>query len=129
MIVNKSESIISRVNKIRDNIMDELKNAKVELTNKIEDADKYYGEQLEITQSSIDRTKVLLKELILRTKEDLLSQLKNESNEIKSYINTTKDEIFKDRGTVQESYNDKLRKIKDICSTYFAKYEKELQNN
>jgi len=100
MIINKSESIISRVNKIRDNIMDELKNAKVELTNKIEDADKYYGEQLEITQSSIDRTKVLLKELILRTKEDLLSQLKNESNEIKSYINTTKDEIFKDRGNV-----------------------------
>jgi predicted phage gp36 major capsid-like protein len=71
MIVNKSESIISRVNKIRDNIMDELKNAKVELTNKIEDADKYYGEQLEITQASIDRNKVLLKELILRTKEDL----------------------------------------------------------
>jgi len=44
MIINKSESIISRVNKIRDNIMDELKNAKIELTNKIEDADKYYGE-------------------------------------------------------------------------------------
>lgn len=44
MIVNKSESIISRVNKIRDNIMDELKGAKAELTNKIDENDKYYGE-------------------------------------------------------------------------------------
>jgi len=36
----------------------------------------------------------------LRTKEDLLSNLKSESTEIKNYINTTKDEIFKDRGNV-----------------------------
>ncbi|CDW72692.1 UNKNOWN [Stylonychia lemnae] len=129
MIVNKSESIISRVNKIRDNIMDELKNAKIELTNKIEDADKYFGEQLEITQASIDRNKVILKELILRTKEDLQGSLKKESEDIKSYIHTTKDEIFQDRGTVQDKFNEKLRKIKDICSTYFAKYEKELLNN
>lgn len=51
--------------------MDELKNAKNELTSKIEEADKYYGEQLEITQSTIDRNKILAKDLLLRTKEDL----------------------------------------------------------
>jgi len=49
MIINKSESIISRVNKIRDNLIEELKTARVDLTSKLEETDKYYGEQLEIT--------------------------------------------------------------------------------
>ena len=48
MIVNKSENIISRINKVRDNIMDDLKNSKNELTNKIEETDKYFAEQLEL---------------------------------------------------------------------------------
>ena len=41
MIVNKTESIVSRVNKVRDNIMDDLKKAKEELSNKIEETDKF----------------------------------------------------------------------------------------
>jgi hypothetical protein len=41
MIINKSESIVTRVNKVRDNIMDDLKKAKEDLINKIEDTDKF----------------------------------------------------------------------------------------
>lgn len=48
MIVNKTESIISRINKIRDHIMEELKKAKDELTIKIEENDKYCIDQIEI---------------------------------------------------------------------------------
>eukprot|EP00347_Sterkiella_histriomuscorum_P022884 403336796 len=129
MIVNKSESIISRVNKVRDNIMDELKTAKTELQTKLEETDKYYGDQMEITQSQIDKNKVLQKEMLLRTKEDLQQSIKNESLELKNYINLTKDEIYNDRGNIQNKYDDKLRKIKEICSQYFNKYEKELLNN
>ena len=44
MIVNKSESIITRVNKIRDHIMDDLKLAKTELTSKIEENERYFTE-------------------------------------------------------------------------------------
>lgn len=62
MILNKSESIISRVNKIRDNLTEELKLARHDLTTKLEETDKYYGDQLEITQANIDRNKALNKE-------------------------------------------------------------------
>lgn len=48
MIVNKSENMISRMNKIRDNIMEDLKLSKTELTNKIGETDKYFNEQIEI---------------------------------------------------------------------------------
>jgi hypothetical protein len=44
MMVNKSENIISRMNKIRDNIVDELRTSKAELTNKMEDADRFFTE-------------------------------------------------------------------------------------
>lgn len=42
MIINKSESIISRVNKIRDNIMDDLGKTKGDIHNKLEELDKYF---------------------------------------------------------------------------------------
>jgi len=44
MILNKSENIISRINKVRDNIMDDLKMSKSELTSKIEETDKFFSE-------------------------------------------------------------------------------------
>ena len=48
MILNKSENIISRINKVRDNIMDDLRISKTDLTTKIEETDKFFSEQLEI---------------------------------------------------------------------------------
>ena len=62
MIVNKSENIISRVNKVRDNIMEELKNSKQELSNKIEESDKYFVEQFDSVNANMDRNKLLAKE-------------------------------------------------------------------
>lgn len=41
VIVNKTESIISRINKVRDNIMDDLKKIKDETSIRIDETDKY----------------------------------------------------------------------------------------
>jgi hypothetical protein len=71
MIVNKSENIISRVNKVRDNIMEELKSAKNDLTAKIEESDKFFNEQLDSMHASIERNKLFAKEQLIRAKEDL----------------------------------------------------------
>lgn len=48
MIINKTESIVSRINKVRDHIMEELKKSKEHLSNKIEEADKYSLDQFEV---------------------------------------------------------------------------------
>jgi hypothetical protein len=57
-MINKTEGIISRVNKVRDNLMDELKKSKEELTLKIDETDKYCVDQLDILQSSIERNRL-----------------------------------------------------------------------
>jgi hypothetical protein len=47
-MINKTEGIISRVNKVRDNLMDELKKSMEVLTLKIDETDKYCVDQLDI---------------------------------------------------------------------------------
>jgi hypothetical protein len=41
MMVNKTDGIVSRINKVRDNIMEDMKKQSFDLTNKIDDADKF----------------------------------------------------------------------------------------
>lgn len=41
MIVNKTESIISRVNKVRDNLLEDIKKSREELQLKLNETDKY----------------------------------------------------------------------------------------
>lgn len=41
MIVNKTDGIVSRVNKVRDNIMEDLKKQRDDLSHKIEETDKF----------------------------------------------------------------------------------------
>jgi hypothetical protein len=62
MMVSKMEAITSRLSKIRDQFSDDLKNARNELTLKIEETDKFFNEQVEILQASIERNKVMAKE-------------------------------------------------------------------
>jgi pyruvate/2-oxoglutarate dehydrogenase complex dihydrolipoamide acyltransferase (E2) component len=70
MMVSKMEAITSRLSKVRDQFQDELKNARNELTLKIEETDKFFNEQVEILQASIERNKVMAKEQLTRAKED-----------------------------------------------------------
>jgi hypothetical protein len=57
MMINKSESILTRVNKVRDMIMDDLKKTKDDLLVKIDECDKFAIDQGEILQASIERTR------------------------------------------------------------------------
>lgn len=58
-----------------------------------------------------------------------MATIKNESNELNQVIAKSKEASNKHKEELQLNYDDKLRKIKEICSQYFSKYEKELLNN
>ena len=106
--------------------MDELKSSKNDLTLKIEETDKFFNEQVEILQSSIERNKGLAKEQLTRAKEDFQRALKNEGLELKAHIANTKDEINQLREESQARYEEKLKKIKEVCAQFFNKYDKQL---
>lgn len=93
MIITKSESLQARLAKTKDALQEELKTSKNDLTVKIEETDKFFNEQVEILQASIERNKVTAKEQLQRAKDDFHKSLKSESNDIKAVIGRTRDEI------------------------------------
>jgi hypothetical protein len=69
-MATKTENITNRLTKIRDQLTDELKTAKNDLSHKIEETDKFFNEQVEILQASIERNKIMAKEQLTRAKEE-----------------------------------------------------------
>jgi len=45
---------------------------------------------------------------------------------MKTALTDAENSMNEHRNELQNKYTDKLRNIKDICSTYFIKYEKDL---
>ena len=126
MMINKTESIASRLSKTKDLLMEELKLNKSELGLKIEETDKFFNEQVEILQSSIERNKVTAKEQLSRTKDNFQKSLITESTELKAFIAKTRVEIKEQSDIEKAKYEEKLKKIKEVCAQFFNKYDKLL---
>ena len=126
MMATKTENITNRLTKVRDQLSDELKTSKNDLSLKIEETDKFFNEQVEILQASIERNKVMAKEQLTRAKEEQQKALKNESAELKVFIGRTKEDVNKQREEAENRYEEKLKKIKEVCAQFFNKYDKQL---
>jgi CHASE3 domain sensor protein len=70
MMITKTENISTRLSKTKEQLLDDLKTAKNDLTLKIEETDKFFNDQVEILQASIERNKIMAKEQLTRAKED-----------------------------------------------------------
>ena len=46
--------------------------------------------------------------------------------ELRTFVHDITNQAQKNREDLQEKYNEKLKKIKDVCAQYFSKYEKHL---
>ena len=125
-MVKQIESLSTRLTKAKDTLTDDLKTAKHVLTFKIEETDKFFNEQVEILQGTIERNKGISKENLSRVKEDLLKTIKSESEQLKSVIVKTKDEVTVQREEAQSKFEDKIRKIKEVSAQFFNKYDKKL---
>ena len=49
-----------------------------------------------------------------------------ESDSLKTYVLGVTSNASAHRETLQDRYDEKMEKIKDVCANYFAKYEKHL---
>jgi hypothetical protein len=52
--------------------------------------------------------------------------MQDEIETLKTFVGTITAHAQAHREELQEKYNDKLSKIKDVCAQYFSKYEKLL---
>ena len=65
---------------------------------------------------------------IEKTNDEFRGLVNRETEDLKLFVNNITSASQAHRETLQEKYNEKLAKIKDVCSAYFSKYEKHLLN-
>jgi hypothetical protein len=60
--------------------------------------------------------------------DKLAESIKTETENVRSFVTSTTAKASAHRESLQEKYDEKLDKIKDVCAQYFSKYEKHLMN-
>ena len=70
----------------------------------------------------------MLIDRIDKTNEEFSTLLNKETEDLKLFVNSITSQAQAHRENLQEKYNEKLGKIKDVCAQYFSKYEKHLMN-
>lgn len=58
----------------------------------------------------------------------LRTEIATEAENVKVFVTNTTNRASAHRENLQEKYDEKLDKIKDVCAQYFSKYEKHLMN-
>jgi len=86
-------------------------------------------EQFESLQLKINETKSNLKADLNAQRDDLTAKQNEEVNKLKDYVITATEKVNTNNGDIYEQYDEKLKKIKDVCAQYFSKYEKHLINH
>ena len=56
------------------------------------------------------------------------NDMKKENEQLKIYVVDVTNRSKNHREVLQAKYDEKMEKIKDVCTAYFSKYEKHLVN-
>ena len=86
-------------------------------------------ENYDSTNLKINETKNTLKGDLNSLRDDLTAKQNEEVNKLKDYVITATEKVNTNNGDIYEQYDEKLKKIKDVCAQYFSKYEKHLINH
>ena len=97
-----------------------------ELTQTIDGNHKYCYEQVEYLQKVLANNDKDLKNEIAASTEKYNKKFEEKIEFIRNCITRIEDKNQADSEEMQEKYNVKLAKIKDVCAQYFSKYEKHL---
>lgn len=81
---------------------------------------------MQVMERTIKNDKNHVTNQIKETNLEFKKQLQSQIDELKTFVNNISNNAKAHREQLQESYNEKLSKIKDVCAQYFSKYEKHL---
>lgn len=59
----------------------------------------------------------------------MLASQRLEIENLKTYVTVATEKVNTNNDGIYEKYDEKLKKIKDVCAQYFSKYEKHLINH
>ena len=124
----KISQVGARVDKTKEFLEKDINETREEIYGKIESNDHFCVEEFASIKSKASSDKIQLTDLITKLDEEFHTILNKETEDLKLFVNSITSAAQAHRETLQEKYNEKLGKIKDVCAQYFSKYEKHLMN-
>lgn len=118
----------ARLEKTKENLQDEISRTRDEIYVKIDFNDRFCIEQFDLIKNHSSKDRSTFQNAMNELRDQLQSEMTNEADQIKSYVLQITNRASAHRETLQEKYDEKLDKIKDVCAQYFSKYEKHLMN-
>lgn len=70
-----------------------------------------------------------LKTSIDQLRDELKQSQKDEIDKLEKFVQNATEKVNTNNDGIYEKYDEKLKKIKDVCAQYFSKYEKHLINH
>ena len=127
--IKQNERLEGKITKSKNQNHDDLVKAKEEINVRIEDLDKILADQGEAISQLHVSFKQQIQQQISAVKEEVLQNQKNEIDTLKNFVRIATEKVNTNNDGIYEKYDEKLKKIKDVCAQYFSKYEKHLINH
>ena len=108
---------------------DDLQKVKDELSLRVEENEKALEEHRELNTQKHNETKCIAEQKIQNLKDQLVLTQKQEIEGLKSFVKEATETVNTNNDDIYIKYDEKLKKIKDVCAQYFSKYEKHLINH
>ena len=128
-MIRQNEKIENRINKNRTQGQDDLNKVRDELTVRIDDLDKFQQDYSDQNNLKHNEAKLALKQEINTLREETLNAQKMEIDNLKNFVQIATEKVNTNNDGIYEKYDEKLKKIKDVCAQYFSKYERHLINH
>ena len=129
-MLTASQDTISRLsakmNETKNEFLNKVDFTHQELNQQAELNHKWTVEQVEQIHKMLQSDKSDVKKEINMTNEVFKKQLFEQVDNLKNYVGRIDATAATHREEMQDKYNEKLQKIKDVCAQYFSKYEKHL---
>ena len=93
---------------------------------KIDANDRFCIDQFEHIKEHSNKDRTSFTTAITEMRDELKLDMSKDSETLKSYVLGVTNNATAHRETLQDRYDEKMDKIKDVCANYFAKYEKHL---
>ena len=112
--------------KVTTTLKTQISDLDTHLSTKMEKINVQVAEELAVVTKSVESIKNECITAVDEIRVEISGGMSSETEQLKTYVIQTANRASAHRETLQKYYDEKLDKIKDVCASYFTKYEGHL---
>jgi len=114
-------------NKFRSECYNTIRGTKEDLQEQISVSDKFFGELTTQLQEDIKSIRHLATNEMRNQEKELVNRFSGQFDEVHNFVTKSVKELKDEAASLQSRFQLNTKKIKQVCSNYFHKYETDLE--